>query len=65
MNGTAIGTGYLSRTDDHSLLTFTGAVTTNTSVFSNANTFNPRNVGTRLPWSAGEPRCFSPPGWER
>jgi hypothetical protein len=43
-SGSATSTGYLSHTDDRSLLTFNGANSTNTS--SNANTLNPRAVGT-------------------
>lgn len=43
-SGSATSTGYLSHTDDRSLLTFNGTNSTNTS--SNANTLNPRSVGT-------------------
>jgi hypothetical protein len=43
-SGSATSTGYLSRTNDGSLLTFTGANSTNTT--SNVNTLNPRGVGT-------------------
>src|SRR6478736_4321747 len=43
-SGSATSTGYLSHTDDRTLLTFNGANNTNTS--SNVNTLNPRGVGT-------------------
>jgi hypothetical protein len=43
-SGSATSTGYLSHTNDRSLLTFTGANSTNTS--SNVNSLNPRGVGT-------------------
>jgi hypothetical protein len=43
-SGSATSTGYLSNSSDGSLLTFTGANSTNTS--SNVNTLNPRAVGT-------------------
>lgn len=43
LSGSATSTGYLSHTDDRTLITFTGANSTNTS--SNANTLNPRGVG--------------------
>jgi len=44
ISGSATSTGYLSHTDDRTLLTFNGANSTNTS--SNVNTLNPRAVGT-------------------
>ena len=44
INGSATSTGYLSRTNDGSLLTFTGA--NNTDVSANVNTLNPRAVVT-------------------
>ncbi|MFL5328370.1 MAG: hypothetical protein ACJ8C4_05605 [Gemmataceae bacterium] len=43
-SGSATSTGYLSRSNDGSLLTFTGANSTNTT--ANVNTLNPRAVGT-------------------
>lgn len=43
-SGSATSTGYLSATSDRTLLVFTGVNNTNTS--SNANTLNPRAVGT-------------------
>lgn len=43
-SGSATSTGYLSSTNDGTLLTFNGANSTNTS--SNVNTLNPRGVGT-------------------
>nr|WP_293839748.1 lamin tail domain-containing protein [uncultured Arsenicibacter sp.] len=44
ISGSATSTGYLSHTNDGSLVTFTGVSTTNTA--SNANTLNPRSVVT-------------------
>jgi autotransporter-associated beta strand protein len=44
MSGSATSTGYLSRTDDRSLLTFNAANSTDTT--SNVNTLNPRAVGS-------------------
>lgn len=43
-SGSATSTGYLTNTNDGSLLCFNGAVTTNTT--SNINTITPRGVGT-------------------
>ena len=43
-SGSATSTGYLSHTNDRSLLTFNGANAADTS--ANANTLNPRAVGT-------------------
>jgi len=43
-SGSATSTGYLSNSNDRSLLLFTGHNNTNTG--SNANTLNPRAVGT-------------------
>lgn len=44
ISGSATSTGYLSLTNDQTLLTFTAANSTNAS--SNVNTLNPRAVGT-------------------
>ena len=43
-SGSASSTGYLSRSNDKTLLCFTGVNNTNTA--ANANTLNPRGVGT-------------------
>ncbi len=43
-SGSATSTGYLSNSDDRTLLLFTGHNNTNTS--ANVNTLNPRGVGT-------------------
>ena len=46
-SGSATSTGYLSHSDDRSLLTFTGANSAATT--GNTNTFNPRGVGVLDP----------------
>jgi hypothetical protein len=50
ISGSATSTGYVSRTDDRTLLSFNGHNSTNNS--SNANTLNPRAVVTVSPAGA-------------